>query len=108
MQLLLLVSHACKGCSTPPAAAGQQLGLACAVQNDGHAFKHLHAALCSQKRTVALSHALPSIVLESLDLRDNQLKSVPALAAFTALRYLELSYNEVGRRKRELSLGLGF
>lgn len=39
---------------------------------------------------------LPSTVLESLDLRDNQLKSVPALAAFTALRYLELSYNEVG------------
>jgi hypothetical protein len=31
-----------------------------------------------------------------LDLRDNQLKALPSLMAFTALRYLEVSYNEVG------------
>ncbi|KAI3430888.1 hypothetical protein D9Q98_009297 [Chlorella vulgaris] len=34
-------------------------------------------------------------VLESLDLRDNQFKALPNLAAFTALQCLEVSYNEV-------------
>lgn len=38
----------------------------------------------------------PQPVLESLDLRDNQLKALPRLAAFASLRYLEVSYNEVG------------
>lgn len=34
-------------------------------------------------------------MLEELELRDNQFTEVPDLAAFTALRYLELSYNEI-------------
>ena len=33
--------------------------------------------------------------MEELELRDNQFKEVPCLAAFTRLRYLELSYNEI-------------
>lgn len=37
----------------------------------------------------------PTLVLEDLDLRDNPLKSLPQLAAFTSLQHLEVSYNEV-------------
>jgi Leucine-rich repeat (LRR) protein len=42
-------------------------------------------------------------VLESLDLRDNQFKALPNLAAFTALQCLEVSYNEVRYKSSTLS-----
>lgn len=57
-------------------------------------FGHLHAA-CATLSMLSFAVLLSSAVLEALDLRDNQLKALPSLAAFTSLRYLEVSYNEV-------------
>lgn len=57
-----------------------------------------------------LLHSTPAgsvvAVLESLDLRDNQFKALPSLAAFTALRYLEGSYNEVGAAVCPIARGI--